>query len=273
MKYFMNLNIKNKVIIVTGGSKGIGEGITRLASEEGAIPVIAGRNKETGENLLNEMTNQGKEAHFIEVELGTKESCKYVVDETLKKYGRIDALVNNAGANDSIGLEHGSPEKFLGSLFNNLYHYYYLAHYCLDELKKSKGAIVNISSKTAVTGQGNTSGYAASKGAQLALTREWAVELLRYGIRVNAVVPAEVMTPLYKKWINSFAYPEKKLEEITRNIPLGNRMTTTHEIASMVIYLISEQASHITGQWIYVDGGYVHLDRALAGIDVNENNK
>lgn len=263
----MDINLKNKVIIITGGSKGIGEAITKLASDEGAIPVIAGRNRETGESLLKELEDKGKEAHFIEVELGTKESCQLVVNETLKKFGRIDALVNNAGANDSVGLEHGSPEKFLESLFNNLYHYYYLAHYCLDELKKSKGSIVNISSKTAVTGQGNTSGYAASKGAQLALTREWAVELLKYGVRVNAVIPAEVMTPLYRKWINTFADPEEKLKKITKNIPLGNRMTTSSEIASMVIYLISEQASHITGQWIFVDGGYVHLDRALAGTE------
>ena len=261
----MNLGIKNKVLIVTGGSKGIGEGITRLAAEEGAIPVIAGRNKETGENLLKELNNQGKEAYFIEVELGTKESCKKVVDETLQKYGRIDALINNAGANDSVGLESGSPDKFLRSLNNNLYHYYYLAHYSLDALKKSRGSIVNVSSKTAVRGQGNTSGYAAAKGAQLALTREWAVELLPYGIRVNAIIPSEVMTPLYQKWISTFPNRDKKLEEITKNIPLGNRMTTKEEIASMVIYLISDQASHITGQYLYVDGGYVHLDRSLAG--------
>jgi NAD(P)-dependent dehydrogenase (short-subunit alcohol dehydrogenase family) len=261
----MDLGIKNKVLIITGGSKGIGEGIARLSAEEGAIPVIVGRNKETGENLLDELKSSGKEANFIEVELGSNESCKYVVDKTLAKYNRIDALINNAGVNDSIGLESGSPEKFLQSLHNNLYHYYFLAHYSLEALKKSRGSIVNISSKTAVTGQGNTSGYAAAKGAQLALTREWAVELLPYGIRVNAVIPSEVMTPLYQKWISTFPDQDKKLEEITKNIPLGNRMTTKEEIASMVIYLVSDQASHITGQHLYVDGGYVHLDRSLAG--------
>jgi L-fucose dehydrogenase len=261
----MDLGIKNKVLVITGGSKGIGDGITRLAADEGAIPVIAGRNKETGEGLVKELKDEGKNAYFIEVELGTIESCKLVVDKTLEKYNRIDALINNAGANDSVGLESGSPEKFLQSLHNNLYHYYFLAYYSLEALKKSKGSIVNISSKTAVTGQGSTSGYAAAKGAQLALTREWAVELLPYGIRVNAVIPSEVMTPLYQKWINTFPEPEKKLEEINRNIPLGNRMTTKEEIASMVIYLVSDQASHITGQHLYVDGGYVHLDRSLAG--------
>lgn len=262
----MDLGISGKVIIVTGGSKGIGEGITRCLAAEGAIPVIASRSKETSETLVAEIRSLGGQAHFIEAELARVENCKRVVAETLKVFDRIDGLVNNAGANDGVGLASGSPENWLGSLSRNLHHYYYLAHYCLDALKNSQGSIVNISSKTAVTGQGNTSAYAAAKGAQLALTREWAVELLPFCIRVNAIVPAEVKTPLYEKWLATFENPEKKLREITANIPLGNRMTTKEEIAAMAVFLISTQASHITGQIIYVDGGYVHLDRALAGI-------
>jgi len=186
-----------------------------------------------------------------------------VVEETLEHFERIDGLVNNAGVNDGIGLETGSPESFLESLDRNLRHYYYMAHYALDALKKSKGPILNISSKTALTGQGNTSGYAASKGAQLALTREWAVELAKWGIRVNAIVPAEVMTPLYEKWIQNFEDPEQKLSEITEKIPFQKRMTTKEEIANMAVFLLSERASHITGQFVFVDGGYVHLDRAM----------
>ena len=138
-----------------------------------------------------------------------------------------------------------------------------MAHYALPWLKQSQGCIVNVSSKTAVTGQGGTSGYASSKGAILALTREWAAELLPYGIRVNAVVPAEVMTPLYRQWLDSFPDPEAKLKDIIRKIPLGKRMTTPDEIAATVIFLVSAQAGHITGQHIFVDGGYTHLDRAL----------
>jgi L-fucose dehydrogenase len=262
----MDLGIKDKIMIVTGGSKGIGEGITRRLVEEGAIPVMATRDRESGEKLLNEIRNQGKKAHFIQAELSPRENCKKIVAETLAKYERIDALINNAGVNDGVGLESGDPEQFLASLNRNLYHYYYMAHYALAALKKSRGSIVNISSKCALTGQGGTSGYSASKGAQLALTREWAVELLPYGIRVNAVIPAEVMTPLYEKWLKTFNDPKRKLKQIEKNIPLGQRMTTKEEIAAMVAFLVSEQASHITGQWLIVDGGYVHLDRALAGI-------
>ncbi|MBK5278898.1 MAG: SDR family oxidoreductase [Bacteroidia bacterium] len=259
----MDLGIKGKVMIVTGGSRGIGEGITRRVAEEGAIPVIAGRSAEFGEKLVHELKSNGLEAHYIFAELNDQQVCKQIVDETITKYGRIDALFNNAGVNDSVGLEFGNPEQFLNSLDKNLYHYYYMAHFCLPYLKTSKGSIVNISSKTAVTGQGGTSGYSASKGAQLALTREWAVELSKYGIRVNAILPAEVMTPLYETWINSFDQPEKKLSKIVKNIPLGQRMTTKEEIASMAVFLASDLAAHITGQHLYVDGGYVHLDRAL----------
>ncbi|MEQ9287925.1 MAG: SDR family oxidoreductase [Cyclobacteriaceae bacterium] len=264
----MDLKLKDKVIIVTGGSSGIGESISRTVVAEGAIPVIAGRDKESGEALVKEFAASGSEAFFVQVELASPENCQKVVEDTLRKYGRIEGLVNNAGINDSIGLEDGNPEAFLASLDKNLHHYYYLAHYSLDALKKSKGCIVNISSKTALTGQGSTSGYAASKGAQLALTREWAVELLKYGIRVNAVIPAEVMTPLYKNWLSKFDDPKATLESITNKIPLENRMTTSDEIADMTVFLLSGRASHITGQFLFVDGGYVHLDRGLAGANL-----
>jgi L-fucose dehydrogenase len=171
-------------------------------------------------------------------------------------------LVNNAGINDNAGLDAGR-EAFVASLENNLIHYYVMAHHCVPHLKATRGAIVNVSSKTALTGQGNTSGYCASKGGQLSLTREWAAALLADGVRVNAVIPAEVMTPLYATWLASFDQPEEKLAAITRQIPLGQRMTTPQEIASMCVFLLSAQSSHTTGQWVFVDGGYTHLDRAL----------
>lgn len=259
----MDLQLKHKVVLITGGAKGIGAAIARAVATEGGIAVIVDRDADAANKLRGEMKSEGKACKTIHADLSSPEECSSAVEQTIREFGGLDVLVNNAGINDKIGLENGTPEKFETSLNRNLFHYYNMAHYALPALKKSRGCIANIASKVAVTGQGGTSGYASAKGAILALTREWAVELLPYGIRVNSVVPAEVMTPLYRQWLGSFPNPEQKLQEIVAKIPLGNRMTLPEEIAATVLFLISAQASHITGQHIFVDGGYVHLDRAL----------
>lgn len=260
----MDLQLKDKVIIVTGGAKGIGEGIARVLGAEEAIPCIIGRNEEDNLKVVESIKESGGQAFQIVAELTDPSTCETAVKSIESQFGRIDGLVNNAGVNDGVNLEVGDYEKFLASLHKNLIHYYLVAHYALPALKKSKGAIVNISSKTAETGQGGTSAYAAANGGRNALTREWAVELLKYGIRVNAVIVAECWTPLYEKWIQSLPNPNEKLKEITAKIPFENRMTTAEEIANMVAFLLSNKSSHTTGQLIHVDGGYVHLDRALA---------
>lgn len=257
----MDLGIKGKVFIVTGGGKGIGGAITGQLAQEGAIPVIFDRDEAAAESLRTELG--ADQVHFQKVDLCDTAACQQAVSTTVDLLGKIDGLVNNAGVNDGVGLESGSPAQFRVSLEKNLHHFYDMAHYCLPHLKASQGCILNIGSKTAETGQGNTSGYAASKGAVMALTREWAVELLPYNVRVNTIIPAEVMTPLYRQWLNSFDDPAAKEKSITDKIPLGNRMTTTEEIAHMAAFLLSSKASHITGQHIHVDGGYTHLDRII----------
>lgn len=260
----MDLHLKDKVVIVTGGAKGIGEAIVLQLVNEGAIPIIVGRAIEASANLWSRIEEQGGRSHVINTELGKANVCRNIVREVVEEFGQIDGVVNNAGVNDGVGLVNGSPDRFKESVMFNLTHYYDLVHYAFPYLKETKGAIVNVSSKTALTGQGNTSGYAASKGAQLALTREWAVELAPYGIRVNAIVPSEVMTPQYANWIKTFDNPDDALAKITSKIPLEKRMTTADEIAAMAVFLLSDQSSHTTGQWLFVDGGYVHLDRAIS---------
>lgn len=260
----MDLGLRDKVIIVTGGGAGIGAGITRACLAEGARVVVLSRPSHNVLEFMEEVGAAGAPCEMIEIHLEDTGRCKEAIAEVEERYGSIYGLVNNAGVNDGVGLASGSVEKFLESINKNLTHYYALAHYALPALKKSQGAIVNISSKVALTGQGNTSGYAASKGAQLALTREWAAELLPFNIRVNAVLPAEVMTPLYRRWLDTLGDPEAKLKEITSKIPLGHRMTLDSEIAAATVFLLSPtQSAHTTGQHLIVDGGYVHLDRAL----------
>ena len=260
----MDLGLGDKVVIVSGGGAGIGAASSRACLDEGARVVVLSRRSGNVQEFIDEMAAQHAHCELIEVHLEDVEGCQKAVAQVEKKYGSIYGLVNNAGANDGVGLESGSVEKFIQSLKGNLIHNYVLAHYALPALKRSHGAIVNISSKVALTGQGGTSGYAASKGGQLALTREWAAELLPHGIRVNAVVPAEVMTPLYRRYLDRLGDPEAKLKQITEKIPLGRRMTLASEIAAAVVFLLSAtQSGHTTGQHLIVDGGYVHLDRAL----------
>ncbi|RQT17153.1 SDR family oxidoreductase [Burkholderia contaminans] len=258
----MDLNLQHKVVIVTGGASGIGAAISMRLAEEGAIPVVFARHA-PDDAFWRALVQKQPQAACLTVELQDEAQCRDAVAETVTRCGRLDGLVNNAGVNDSIGLDAGR-DAFVASLERNLIHYYVMAHYCVPHLKASGGAIVNVSSKTAVTGQGNTSGYCASKGAQLALTREWAVALRDDGVRVNAVIPAEVMTPLYRRWLDGFDDPDAKLAGIAGKVPLGQRFTTADEIADTAVFLLSERASHTTGQWLFVDGGYTHLDRAIS---------
>jgi L-fucose dehydrogenase len=259
----MDLGLRDKVVIVTGGGAGIGAAISRALAEEGAVPVIVAR-RAPEDAFLSELAVHSPRAGWVGAELSRDADCHRAVAEARARWGRIDALVNNAGRNDGVGLDAG-PEAFRASLDRNLVHYYTLAHLLLDDLKAARGAIVNISSKTAVTGQGATSAYVAAKAAQLGLTREWAAALAPHGVRVNAVIPAEVKTPMYADWLSTFPDARAQRRKIEARIPLGQRMTEADEIAAAAVFALSPRSGHTTGQWLFVDGGYVHLDRALGG--------
>ena len=257
----MDLNFKNKVVIVTGAGKGIGACVAEVFAKESAKVAVVDRNEEVARALCTKLNAEGLETFFVFGDLSKPGACKKVIDEVGNRFGQIDVLVNNAGKKDGVSLD-APLEKFMQSLQDNISHCYDLVHHALPYLKKTKGNVVNISSKVAQTGQGNTSGYAASKGAMNALTREWALDLRNDGIRVNAVVPAEVMTPLYEKWLGTLDNPKETVDKIKKMIPLENRFTEAVEIAKMVVFLASPCSAHTTGQIIYVDGGYTHLDRA-----------
>ncbi len=259
----MDMGLQGKVVVVTGGGQGIGGGISKALAEEGAIPVIFAR-RAPDAGFLAALAKASPRSGWVQADLAHDEDCRRAVTETHDRWGQVYGLVNNAGTNDSIDLNAG-PEAFRASLEQNLIHYYTLAHLLQDDLKAQQGAILNISSKTAVTGQGRTSAYAAAKGAQLALTREWAAALAPWGVRVNALVPAEVLTPMYQAWLKTFPDPAAQLQAITARIPLGHRMTEAVEMGAAAVFALSPRSAHTTGQWLFVDGGYTHLDRALDG--------
>jgi L-fucose dehydrogenase len=237
--YFMDLELNNKVIIVTGGARGIGEGISRVLSAEGAIVVIVGRNEADNRALQVEIEEAGGHAFAVAAELNDPEACEKTVRAVIQKFGRIEGLVNNATLNDG-GPETGNNKRFMESLHKSLAYYYLMTQFALPHLKTSKGAIVNINYKKAGVSPISESAYAAVNGGRNALTREWAVELLKYGIRVNSIIVTESPSPQ------------------------ENRITTPKEIAHAVAFLLSGKSSHTTGQLITVDGEYADPDRMLA---------
>lgn len=260
----MELNLKGKVVVVSGaaGKPGsIGQTLVQSLANEGAIPVFLDKNKR-GHDYQSQLMKAGQEALFVPTDMMDPVSIENAVSTIVNKYGKIDVLINNIGVNDGVGLD-SSYEQFMDSIKLNLASYFQLTKCALPYLKKSKGNILNIGSKVALTGQGGTSAYAAAKGGVLALTREWAVDLIQDSIRVNALVIAESWTPAYQEWINSIDNGDEKLKSIEEKIPLDKRMTSPQEIANSVLFLISDKSSHTTGQHVFVDGGYVHLDRAL----------
>lgn len=261
----MDLGLRDKVVIVTGGGSGIGAAVAEVLAEEGAVPAILAR-RPPEEAFLSRLAARSARAGWVRADLSRDEDCAAAVAEVRSRWGRIDGLVNNAGSNDKVGIAAG-PAAFRASLDANLVHCYALLHHCVEDLKAAAadgaGAVVNVSSKTAVTGQGGTSAYVAAKAAQLGLTREWAAELAPHGVRVNAVVPAEVMTPLYARLLDATGDPAGEAERIGARVPLGRRFTTPREVADAVVFLLSPRSGHTTGQWVFPDGGYTHLDRAL----------
>ena len=258
----MDLQLKGKVVFVTGGGKGIGSGITLALAREGAIPVVLSRSAILPE-FKEKLETYTKEYEFIQVDLNDTDRIQPIVDDVAKRRGGIYGIVNNAGANDNKDLESTSWQDFEKSLHGNLTHYYALVHSAVPYLKESRGSILNITSKTALTGQGKTSAYAAAKGAILGLTREWAAALAKDHVRSNAVIVSECWTPLYANWIKTFDDPEARKKIITDKIPYEHRFTSVDEIADTSIFILSPRSSHTTAQWVFVAGGYVHLDRAL----------
>lgn len=213
----MDLGLQNKVIVISGNACINLLNLIRVLSDEGAIVILAGIIKDIPKHEM-EIEISGRNVILVEVKLDHPADCENAVQTIIKEYGGIDGLVNLAGINEDHGLKN--TETFLESLQKNLVQYYLMTHFALPYLKKSAGAIVNISFNSTEKGKTNSAVHAASKGGINALTREWAVELLKYRIRVNAILAEEYAA----------------------------------EISYAVTFLLSRKSSHTTGQLIHIDG-------------------
>ena len=246
--------LDRQVVIVTGAGSGIGTGIALLAAQEGAAVMIAELNPQSGARIDDEIRAAGGRSAFVETDVADEASVEALVQRTLETFGRIDALVNNAGIDLEGETTAFSTETWRRMIDVNLGGVFLCSRACLPTMRKQGGVIVNIASVHAMFGFSGSAAYDASKGGIVALTRSLAVENGPHRIRVNAICPGYIDTPLWDVWLAECSDPDK-LDRLTReNHPLRRR-GTPKDVAQAVRFLISDESSWITGTTLVVDGG------------------
>ncbi len=250
------MRFEDKVVIVTGGAKGIGLGCVEVFHEEGAKVILLDRDRKAAEEVTLKLNaKRPNSAASYPCDVGDLSQLQSVVRLAAAHFERVDCLINNAGVHPpDTPIEQTTAEEVMDLMRINFVSTYVASMEVIEALKKSRGAIVNISSMTAVLGQKNSCAYAATKGAQLSFTKALALELAPFGVRVNAVLPSNVDTPLMRSWAASLADPESALQRIAELQPLG-RMASPREMGSVCLFLATNDSSFITGQGIIADGG------------------
>lgn len=243
-----------KVVIVTGGTKGIGAACTALFLQKGAKVVFTGRNEDDGALLESSLRREGFDARFVRCDVLNVSDIERVIQTAVETYGQLHVLVNNAATHVSKLLHEYSLEDFDLLVNTNLRNYFLHAKFAIPYLRQTKGNIVNIGSSTGKVGQYAGSLYAATKGGIMAFTKSAALDYARVPIRVNAVIPAYVDTPLLQEWISQQPNPAEIAEQLGRMHALG-RISSAAEIAAVAAFLASEEASTVTGATIDADGG------------------
>ncbi len=249
------MKLQGKVAVVTGGSKGIGLGCARVFAKHGSAVVLAARGEEDGRSAEKELLDAGSQALFVRSDVTSEPDMRGLIDTAVERFGRLDCMVNNAGWHPpAISIEETSVEDFERLLRLNLTSTFMGCKFAVPHLRETKGSIINMSSEVALMGQGQAPSYVSTKAGQLGLTRALALDLAADGVRVNAVCPAGVMTPLMQEWADTEYDPRAALEMVDSWHPLG-RMATIEEMGEVCAFLASDEASFITGQTICPDGG------------------
>ena len=256
LKYSPNMTNFDKVTIITGGSKGIGEGIARVFVAAGAKVVICSRGAKEGEDLALEMTSLGPgTCDYIRCDVSHPEEIKELIEKTIKLHGHLDCLINNAGWHpEHHTIDDFSIDDFENLLRLNLVSYFAACKYALPYLRKTHGNIINISSLVGEIGQEWATTYVATKGGITALTKALAVDEARNGVRVNAVLPGVIITPLAETFINTKEDPQK-IHDFISSWQWNGRRGTTEEVGYTCLFLASDGADFITGIELNVSGG------------------
>jgi dihydroanticapsin dehydrogenase len=251
--------LKNKTAIVTGGGQGIGKATCELFAEEGASVVIAERNVETGQATADQINRAGGQAIFVQTEVTDEQSIQRMVDSSVKAFGRIDILVNNAAIFILKGID-ATPQEWRQVLDVNVMGPVLVSKHVVPEMRKAGGgAIVNLASISSFIAQPQFVTYNASKAAVANITRCMALDLAPDNIRVNAVCPSSVWTPIVERLTR-----ERGLDRAAANqhpeygaSTMIKRLPEAREIANAILFLASDDASFITAENLMVDGGYV----------------
>jgi meso-butanediol dehydrogenase/(S,S)-butanediol dehydrogenase/diacetyl reductase len=248
------VKMQDQVAIITGSSKGIGAGIARAFSREGARVVISSRTVDEGEAVARELGSREGRAIYVQCDVTDLASLRNLIDATIAAFGRIDVLVNNAGKSNPYLIEDTTEEEWEFTINTDLRSQFFGCKYAIPHLRETRGCIINLSSIGGMIGFPNQVHYNTAKGATIALTRSLATDLAPYGIRVNAISPGVTDTPDYAAWIESKGGADALLPGILSMIPLG-RLGTIEDMGKAAVYLVD--ATYVTGSTLVVDGGMI----------------
>ena len=251
------MKLKDKVALITGGSLGLGKETAILFAKEGAKVVITGRTEKTLKETVEEAGKEGLEIDYLVSDVAKEEDCKEAVEHTISKYGRIDILFNNAGFL-YVATTHETPTEIWDKTFNiNVKGTYLMSKYTIPHmLKRGKGCIVNNSSVLGLKAVPGVAAYNATKGAITQLTRSMALEYADKGIRVNAVCPGTIVTPMVEGLFDQME-DRKSAEELFKSFHPMGRLGRPEEIAHAVLFLCDDNVEFMTGSMLSVDGGWI----------------
>ena len=248
------MKLHNKAAIVTGSTKGIGLGIASVFAREGAMITVVS-NEEGGDQIAATLKQSGAaDAFFVQADVRESQQIQTMIARTVERFGRLDILVNNVGYHISKNVEHTSEQEWEFLIATNLRSTFLCSKYAVPHLKQTKGAIINISSMVGLVGQPNAVAYSATKGGQIAMTKSMAIDLAPHGVRVNAICPGWIATPLVDDWFSQQEDEAASRKYIYSQHPMG-RIGTSEECGRAALFLATDEASFITGVALPLDGG------------------